>query len=85
MENQELVQFHSSAESLAGEIVFRKALRKAGFSEREIDGMLLRAFLRKRLFADWAAVTAFVLCAVPFVVRPMWGIRIPALDRKSVV
>lgn len=78
MDNEHLVQFHSSAESLAGEIAFRNMFRKAGFSEREIDGMILRAYLRKKLFKDWAAIAVFITCVTPFILRPVFGIRIPA-------
>lgn len=79
MGNEELVQFHSSAESLAGEITFRNMFRKAGFSEREIDGMILHAYLRKKLFREWAILAVFATCAFPFVATPLFGIRMSAL------
>lgn len=55
MTNQDLVQFHSSQQSLAGEIAYRKTMRDAGFSEGEIDGMILKAYLRGRFYRTWGS------------------------------
>ena len=64
MNNKELAQFHSTAETLAGELSFRSVLRDAGFNERDIDKLILRAYLRKRLLGTWlpiAAIAALLL------------------------
>ena len=63
MTNQDLVQFHSSQQSLAGEIAYRKTMRDAGFSEGEIDGMILKAYLRGRFYRTWGIAIAIAAIA----------------------
>lgn len=53
MADEDLIQFHSSPQSLAGELTFRNTFRNAGFSESEIDGHILRAYLRGRFYKTW--------------------------------
>ena len=79
MDNEALARFHSSAESLAGEIAFRNTFRKSGFSEREIDAMILKTYLRKKLFKDWNAIAVSITCVTLFVLRPVFRIRVGAL------
>lgn len=62
MTNEDLVRFHSSQQSLAGEIAYRKTMRDAGFSEGEIDGMILKAYLRGRFYRTWGL--AIVIAAI---------------------
>lgn len=67
-EHQILLQFHSSPESFAGEIAFRNSMRQAGFAEPEIDGMILRAFHRRRLFRQFVVI-GLMLVSTPLLVR----------------
>lgn len=64
MENEQLVQFHSSAQTLAGEIQFRKVFRASGYSEAEIDQMILKSYLRGKLFRQWRILVAIIAVAV---------------------
>ena len=72
MTNQDLVQYHASQQSLAGELAYRKTMRDAGFSEREIDGSILKAYLRGRFYRTWG-IAVFVAAVVSGI---YWGLGI---------
>jgi hypothetical protein len=52
----DVAQFHTSAAALASELTMRKMASESGYSDAEIDEMLLVGYLQQFFFRRWAIV-----------------------------
>ena len=67
--DKEIVRrYHTSPAAAASEVTMRQAMRRAGFSEAEIDESLLVYYVQRSLFRRWA-----ILAAVTWIL--LWGVR----------
>ena len=74
LDKEIVVKYHTSPAAAASEVTMRQAMRRAGYSETEIDKSLLVYYVQRSLFRRWAilATLAWVLLWVFDVVAQPW-------------